>query len=85
MHYVALILALTLCNCATQPPDITPCNIYSFDRADCQPTDPRKPSRDVPLEDLLGYTCLSTEDQGSIKTYIYELLKKAETSAIRPR
>ena len=83
MRFVVLILTLLILSCAQRPPEITPCNIYTFDRADCQSTDPRKPAKDVPLSDLLGYTCISPGDRGAVKTYIYELIKRTEDSANR--
>ena len=78
MRFASLILMFTLANCVTNPPEITPCSIYSFNRADCKSTDPRKPAQDKPLSELLGYTCFSPKDRGAVKTYIYEVLKKFE-------
>jgi hypothetical protein len=81
MRFAILILSINLVNCGIKAPKITPCNIYSFDVAECVPSDPKLPSYDKKLEDMLGYSCLSARDQGELKKYISNLLDAINKNA----
>lgn len=84
MRWPTLIVALILSSCASNPPQPTPCNIFDFETAECVPTDPSKPRYEVPIEDLLGYSCLSPDDQGDVKKYIQEVLERWGAMNLRP-
>jgi len=72
----ALILGCLINACAHRPPDLIPCSIVNVDVAQCTPTNPLEPVHDKTIPELLGYTCHSPEDIGSLKVWAKKVLEE---------
>jgi hypothetical protein len=66
-------MVFLLNGCTVKPPKVTPCSIVNIDTAECRPPD--KPSKDVPLHELLGYTCYHPDDIAAAKAYFRKILQ----------
>lgn len=54
-------------------PDL--CTFVNVGKAQCDPVDPSKPSYDLEVIDMIGYTCLSPEDFGEGKKRAKQILE----------
>jgi len=74
MNYVKLGLillgTLVLSNCAGAP-KVTICQIINKDVASCRPPKRSDKPYDKPTKRMRGYQCISPEDMGAVKKFIY--------------
>lgn len=78
MRLVGLIPTLLISTGCSNPPSPDLCTIVNFRTAQCTPTSPNKEEYDLRTRDMLGYTCLSPDDQGDVKKYIKDLLRRLD-------
>ena len=72
-----LFTALLTSSCITlTEPDIYMCSIVNNDLAMCVPSNMSKPEYDIPVNDMLGFICVSPNDFGFIKKHHSELHKR---------
>jgi hypothetical protein len=71
------MLLISILGCSeSYKPDL--CTVVNISKAQCSPTDPRKPQYDLEGADLLGYTCLSPKDFSEGKKRIRAILEGLE-------
>lgn len=54
------------------------CTVVNINKAQCNPTDPRKEEYDIDGIDLIGYTCLSPKDFNDGKKRAKQILENLD-------
>lgn len=77
---ITLISIMFLSSACTGIPKVEPepCTLFNANTAVCSPSN-GEPSYDRKTDDMLGYLCLSPDDQSDIKTLIKVLLEELDT------